>query len=84
MAIYGTGEPGQSIDIKAKNELYAVVYAPDAEIGVKAGGDLFGSYVSHDFELKSKSVVYHDKAISKNKTIDDFGVYFAVSSWREE
>jgi len=84
MSIYGTGELGQSIDIKANNELYATVYAPNAQVGVKAGGDMYGSFIVHDFEMKSKSTMNHDKALSKNKTIDDFGVYFTVSSWREE
>ncbi|MHC4689615.1 MAG: DUF7305 domain-containing protein [Planctomycetota bacterium] len=81
--IYGTGEPGQSIDLKAKNELYATVYAPDAVVGVKAGGDIYGSFTAHDFELKSKSTVNYDTELS-NKDIDNIGTYFAVSSWREE
>jgi hypothetical protein len=81
--IYGTGEPEQTIDLKAKNELYATVYAPEAEVGVKAGGDIYGSFTAHDFELKSKSTVNYDTELS-DKDIDDVGIYFAVSSWREE
>ncbi|MHC4266324.1 MAG: DUF7305 domain-containing protein [Planctomycetota bacterium] len=78
--IYGTGEPGQTIDLKAKNEFYATVYAPDAVVGIKAGGDIYGSFTAQDFELKT---VNYDTELS-NKDIDDEGIYFAVSSWREE
>jgi hypothetical protein len=81
--LYGTGEPGQHLELKAKNEFYGSVYAPDSYIDIKSGGDIFGSFTSRDFELKSKSTVYYDTELSK-KDVDDIGIYFTVSSWREE
>ncbi|MFC1737776.1 hypothetical protein ACFL1G_01855 [Planctomycetota bacterium] len=81
--LFGTGEPGQIIELKAKNEFYGTVYAPDASVGIKAGGDIFGSFVSNDFELKSKSTVYYDTELAE-VNIDDIGIYFTVNSWREE
>jgi hypothetical protein len=33
--------------------------------------------------MKSKSVLKYDTELSK-KDIDDTGIYFTVSSWREE
>jgi hypothetical protein len=81
--LYGTGDPGQKLDLKAKNEFYGRVYAPDAQVDIKANGDIFGSFTAHDFLMHSKSRVVYDTELSK-KDIDDFGIYFTVSSWREE
>jgi hypothetical protein len=81
--VYGTGEPGQHLEMKAKNEFFGRIYAPDAYVDIKAGGDIFGSFTAHDFDMKSKSVLKYDTELSK-KDIDDTGIYFTVSSWREE
>ena len=81
--LYGTGEPIQKIELKAKNEFYGAVYAPDASVSVKAGGDIFGSFVCNDFELKSKSTVNYDTELVEVE-IDDIGAYFTVNNWREE
>ncbi|MHC4187848.1 MAG: DUF7305 domain-containing protein, partial [Planctomycetota bacterium] len=81
--VYGTGDPGQHLEMKAKNEFFGRVYAPDAWVDIKAGGDIYGSFTAHDFDMKSKSVLKYDTELSK-KDIDDFGIYFTVSSWREE
>jgi len=81
--LFGTGDPGQIIDLKAKSEFYGAVYAPNASMEVKAGGDIYGSFVGYDFEMKSKSVFHYDAALSSGG-IDDDGVYFTVNRWREE
>ncbi|MHC5074767.1 MAG: DUF7305 domain-containing protein, partial [Planctomycetota bacterium] len=81
--VYGTGDLGQHLELKAKNEFFGRVYAPDAWIDIKAGGDIYGSFTAHDFDMKSKSVLKYDTELSK-KDIDDIGIYFTVSSWREE
>lgn len=81
--LFGTGEFGQTIDLKAKSEFYGAVYAPNASMIVKAGGDIYGSFIGYDFEMKSKGVFHYDEALSSGG-IDDEGVYFAVNRWREE
>ncbi|MHC4467352.1 MAG: DUF7305 domain-containing protein [Planctomycetota bacterium] len=81
--VYGTGDLGQHLEMKAKNEFFGRVYAPDAYVDIKAGGDIYGSFTAHDFDMKSKSVLKYDTELSK-KDIDDIGIYFTVSSWREE
>lgn len=81
--LFGTGGPGQMIDLKAKSDFYGAVYAPNASMEVKAKGDIYGSFVGMDFEMKSKSVFHYDEALSSSG-IDDEGVYFTISRWREE
>ena len=76
-------EIGQIIELKAKNDFYGAVYAPNASISIKAKGDIYGSFVGNDFELKSYGKVHYDKALAE-ANIDDTSVYFAVNSWREE
>jgi len=81
--IYGTGDDGQQIDINAKNDLYGVIYAPNADISIYAGGDIFGSFIGVSFESKSKSVFSYDTELGE-VGINTEGVYFAIMDWREE
>ena len=81
--LFGTGEIGQVIDLKAKNEFYGAVYAPNASISIKAKGDIYGSFIGNDFELKSYGKVHYDKALAE-ASVDDVAVYFTINSWREE
>lgn len=80
---FGTGGPGQTIDLKAKGGFYGAVYAPNASMEVKAKGDVYGSFVGCNFEMKSKSVFHYDEVLNGGG-INDEGVYFAVNRWREE
>ncbi|MHC5141053.1 MAG: DUF7305 domain-containing protein, partial [Planctomycetota bacterium] len=52
-SLYGTGPVGQAIDIKAKGEFYGVIYAPDANLTMYSGGNIYGSFVTNNFELKN-------------------------------
>ena len=81
--LYGTGDPVQNIELKAKNEFYGTVYAPDASVSIKAGGDIYGSFVATDFEMKSDSALHYDAALSE-VDIDDIGVRFVSGKWRED
>lgn len=80
--LYGTGSAGQVIELKAKNEFYGGVYAPNASLGIKAGGDIYGSFVGTNFELKSKSTFHHDKALNKTD-INDEATFFTIRRWYE-
>jgi len=79
--LYGTGEE-QTIDLKAKSDFYGAVYAPNADITIHSGGDLYGSFIGSSFEMKSDSNFYYDEALL-NSSLDDVAVCFVVSNWRE-
>lgn len=81
--LFGTGEDGQTIDLKAKSELYGVVYAPNADLTIYSGGDLFGSFVADNFELKNPAGFYYDEALGTVKVTDE-GARFVISRWNEQ
>ncbi|MHC4290875.1 MAG: DUF7305 domain-containing protein [Planctomycetota bacterium] len=81
LMIYGTGTD-QEIDLKNSADIYAVVYAPNAEMTVKNSGDAYGSFIVEDFELKNGGEVYYDEAL-KEVTEDDKLVRFAITRWEE-
>jgi len=79
--LYGTGED-QTFDIKAKTDWFGAIYAPDAEISIKAGANIYGAFVSTDFDNKSGGFIFYDAALS-NVTTTDVGVRFIVERWFE-
>ncbi|MHC4553778.1 MAG: DUF7305 domain-containing protein [Planctomycetota bacterium] len=81
LTIYGTGT-NQKIDINNSAELYAVIYAPDAEMVVHNSVDAYGSFIVDNMELKHTANVYYDKAL-KQVTVDDELVRFSVTHWEE-
>jgi len=81
--LYGTGGAGQVFGLKAKGGFYGAVYAPNAEITINAGGDIYGSFVGSSFELKSGGNFYYDEAL-RNTSVDDVGVRFVIKQWSEE
>jgi hypothetical protein len=82
-ALYGTAEGEQAMDIKAKSDLFGVVYAPNAVTYIYSSGDVFGSVVCRKFELKSGSDFYYDKSLRESSS-DDPGVRFSVERWSEQ
>jgi len=81
-ALYGTGDD-QRFELKAKSDWFGVIYAPNAEITIKAGANIFGAFVSADFEMKAGGYIYYDAAL-QNVTTTDVGVSFVVDRWQEE
>ncbi|MHC5083047.1 MAG: DUF7305 domain-containing protein [Planctomycetota bacterium] len=80
--LFGTGPEGQQIDLKAKSEMYASIYAPNAELTVFSGGDVYGSFVAKDFELKNPANFYYDVAL-QTVYVNEEGSRFVVSRWNE-
>ncbi len=80
--LYGTGKRPQKFDIKAKNDWSGVVYAPEAEVQINAKGDIYGSFVSNNFEFKSGGDFYYDEALNE-AAINDVLVRFVVKRWHE-
>jgi hypothetical protein len=80
--LYGTGED-QQFDIKAKSDMLGAIYAPNADITIMAIGDVYGSIIARNFEMKSGGNFYYDEAL-KEVTVDDEAVRFVVNRWHEE
>ena len=79
--IYGTGT-NQKVDLKNSSDLYAVVYAPNADMTVNNSGEAYGSFITESFELKNSGEVYYDKAL-KQVSQNDKLVRFAITHWEE-
>lgn len=81
--LYGTGPAGQAIDIKAKGEFYGVIYAPDADLTMFSGGNIYGSFVTNNFELKNPAQFLYDASL-KTISVYEEGARFVVNRWNEE
>lgn len=81
--LYGTGPAGQAIDIKAKGEFYGVIYAPEADLTMYSGGDIYGSFVTNNFELKNPANFFYDASL-KTISVYEEGARFVVNRWNEE
>jgi len=81
--LYGTGPFGQEIDIKAKGEFYGVIYAPDADLTMFSGGNIYGSFVTNNFELKNPASFLYDVSL-KTITVFDEGARFVINRWNEQ
>ncbi len=79
--LYGTGEE-QTIDLKAKGDFHGAVYAPNADVTIYSGGDIYGSFVTSSFEMKSNSNFYYDEALL-DAGLDDEAARFVVTHWSE-
>ena len=61
-----------------------LIYTPNAEITIKAGANIFGAFVSADFECKSGSAIYYDAALQNVSTTDVGVMFFIVDRCYEE
>jgi len=75
-------EPPHQIDLKAKTDLYAAIYAPDAILNLYNSGDFYGSLTADSFEMKN-SGNFHFDARLKSGSIDDPAAVFVVGRWWE-
>lgn len=77
--LYGTASATQTIDLKAKTNWYGAVYAPNAEIVIRATSNLYGSIVGTNFTMMNSGTVYYDTALS------DVGEsHFTLKRWWEQ
>lgn len=81
--LYGLGESGQIIDIKAKGELFGTIYAPNAILTVFSGGDLYGAFVADCFELKNPARFFYDTML-QDITVNEEGARYIIDRWNEQ
>jgi hypothetical protein len=82
LQIYGTGTD-QFFDLKAKSNWSGVIYAPNADIVLRAKGDFFGSVIADTLEFKSGGNFYYDEAL-RQVAVEDVGVRFVLRRWYEQ
>ena len=80
--LYATGEGTQYFDLKAKTEWIGVVYAPNADVSLYAGGDIYGAVVADTFGLKAGGSYHYDRAL-QTVSVQDQGVRFVADRWSE-
>ena len=79
--LFGTGT-NQTIEMKNKNALYGVIYAPNADMEVFNKIDIYGSVIVDSINLKNSADIYYDKAL-KNVSLSDEGIRFTIKRWEE-
>lgn len=79
--LYGTGT-NQEIDLRNSNDLYGVVYAPNAAMTVHNKVDIYGSFIVGEFEIKNSGDVYYDTAL-KDAEFDEQTMSFEITRWEE-
>jgi hypothetical protein len=79
--LYGIGEK-QTFDLKAKSSWYGAIYAPEADISIKAGADIYGAFIGTSFENKAGGYIYYDSALS-DVSETDVAVRYVVERWFE-
>jgi hypothetical protein len=82
LKLYGIGTEVQNFDVRAKSEYFGRIYAPNADVEIKAMGNLYGAFVANSFEMKSGGNIYYDQALSF-ADITDQDARFAIYRWYE-
>lgn len=53
-----------AVDFEANSQLYATVYAPDAEVTINSNFELFGSMVARRVDLNSNCRIHYDERLA--------------------
>jgi hypothetical protein len=77
--IWGTNATSQSIDIKGKGALSAVVYAPAADVFVNGNGDVMGSVVAKNVNMVGNAAFHYDESLGDFDGNSPYG----ISKWTE-
>lgn len=71
-----------SIDLKNSSELYAVIYAPEADVVLHNSADIYGSFTGKNLELRNSGKVFYDASL-RETTSDDKVVSLKIRRWKE-
>jgi len=82
LRIYGLPTCTQ-ISLKAKDNTYAAVYAPSANVDLYNGGSFYGAIIANSFEMKNSGYFYFDQN-ARSVIIDDVAAIFEIERWSED
>ncbi len=72
-----------SVDLKNDADFYGTIYAPNADLLIRNGGDLYGGFVGKTFEMKNAGSFYFDIDLA-NAGINEIDACFNVQRWWED
>jgi hypothetical protein len=81
--LYATGTGTQVFDLKAKSSIFGAVYAPNADITLFPGAEMYGAIVGNSVTFKSGCTFYYDEVL-KDPSLDDEGVRLVLKRWHEQ
>lgn len=80
--VYGVGTD-QTFLFEQSSLFYGTIYAPDADVILENGAELYGAIIVDDAELHNSAELHYDASLVK-VSVDEFGAEFVVQRWREE
>jgi hypothetical protein len=83
LKLWGLNEGEQQFQLNAKSEYFGQLYAPCATVTVRAKGNLYGAFTAKSFDMKSGGNIFYDGAL-RNVDLNDEGVRFILTRWRQE
>jgi len=81
--LFATGDEPQTFDLKAKTDVFGVIYAPEAYVELYPAGVMRGAIVADTFVTKSRGTLLYDEQLKK-VSLDDIGAHFQVLRWYED
>jgi len=81
--VFGVGEEGQSFVFEQSAVFYGTIYAPDADITLNNGAELYGAIIADDVTLRNSCELHFDATLLK-ASVDNIGAEFIVQHWQEE
>ena len=69
--------------LKNASNFYGAIYAPNADITLDNGADVYGSIVGNTFILKNSGTFFYDANL-RDRTVYDELVRFTIHRWSEE
>jgi hypothetical protein len=82
--LYATGTDEQVFNLKAKSSVFGTVYAPNVDINMYPGADMYGAIVGKSVTFKSGSSFYYDESLRDTASAYAHSGGFLVKRWREE
>lgn len=80
LKIYGT-PTCRIIDLKNSGDLWAAIYAPNADLLIYNSGSTYGSFIGNSFEMKQDAEFYYDTRLLEDPT--EHPSFFQVERWWE-
>ena len=81
--LFGTSTEEQNFVLRAKSESLGAIYAPNADVIIKADSDIYGSVTAKNVVMMALGNFYYDKAL-RTVTTEDDAVRFVINQWHED